>query len=346
MLLSNLNNYDIFKHKNLKINIKFEVKRLSLLQFNVFWNNTFKLSTMSFFKSHKEHSQQENPEFLESELILNPDGSVYHLNLKPENIADTILTVGDPSRVFQVSEHFEKIEFEMVRREFITHTGLYKGKRISVMSTGMGTDNIEIFMNELDALVNIDLEKRKRKEEHTSLKIIRIGTSGSLQESVPLGSHLVTNYALGLDTLMFFYCLQMDDFENDIAEKAQNQLQIPFKPYCVKGSETLQAQYAFDMISGNTITCPGFYAPQGRKLRFELQYPDLVSRMASFRSEGLMFTNFEMETAGYYSLARILGHEALSLNAIIANRITHEFAKDPKKVIDNLVEKVLERVVM
>ncbi len=283
-------------------------------------------------------------EFPASELILNPDGSVYHLNLKAENIADTIIAVGDPGRVHKVSKHFDSIEFEMACREFITHTGYYKGRRLTVMSTGMGTDNIEIFMNELDALVNIDLSRRVRKETITSLNIIRIGTSGSLQDGVPIGSHLVSRYGVGLDTLMTFYCLESSDFELDVAEKLQQHLELPFTPYCVKGSEQLESQLAFDMIPGNTVTCPGFFAPQGRKLRFELRFPDFIDRLCRFHENEFWLTNFEMETAGYYALGNILGHKVLSLNAIIANRITNEFSTDPKKVVDDLIMKVLERL--
>lgn len=284
-------------------------------------------------------------EFPPSELILNPDGSVYHLNLRPEHIADTILAVGDPSRVYQISQHFDALEFEMIKREFVTHTGTYKGKRLSVISTGMGTDNVEIFMNEVDALVNIDLLHRHRKAQHTRLKIIRIGTSGSLQEDVPLGSHLVSQYAIGLDTLMFFYKLPADTFEKQLATATQEHLGLPFTPYCAKGSVFLKEQLAFDMVKGNTITCPGFYAPQGRKLRFELQYPDLIARLASFRYADVRFTNFEMETAGYYALGRLLGHDVLSLNAIIAHRPSNQFAEHPKKIVDSLIEKVLERII-
>ncbi|MCS6833125.1 MAG: nucleoside phosphorylase [Flammeovirgaceae bacterium] len=293
--------------------------------------------------AHSQH--HEHIEFPPSELMLNPDGSVYHLNLLPEHIADTILTVGDPSRVYQISRHFDTLEFEMIKREFHTHTGTYKGKRLSVISTGMGTDNIEIFMNEVDALVNIDLRHRHRKAQHTRLKIIRIGTSGSLQEDVPLGSHLVSDYAVGLDTLMFFYKLPTDTFEKQLASAVQQHIGLPFTPYCVKGSDILKEQLASNMLEGITITCPGFYAPQGRKLRFELQYPDFVAKMASFTYADIRLTNFEMETAGYYALGRLLGHEVLSLNAIIAHRPSGQFAEHPKKIVDALIEKVLSRIV-
>ncbi|MGL1887542.1 MAG: nucleoside phosphorylase [Reichenbachiella sp.] len=280
----------------------------------------------------------------ETDLILNKDGSVYHLNLKPENISDTIIAVGDPTRVFRVSQHFDSIDFEMNRREFITHKGKFKGKDITVISTGMGTDNVEIFMTELDALVNIDLKTREIKEKKKKLSIIRIGTSGSLQEDVRLGSHLVSDFGIGIDTLMSFYNLRQTGFENTISNKLKEFIDLPFKPYCVEGSEMLRDKYAFDMISGNTVTCPGFYAPQGRKLRVDLKYPHLMEDLMYFNHENFWLTNFEMETAGYYALGRLMGHEMLSLNAIIANRARNKFSKDPDKVIDALIKKVLDRI--
>ena len=281
---------------------------------------------------------------LETDLIINPDGSVYHLNLKPEDITDQIITVGDPSRVFRVSQYFDKIEFEMNKREFITHRGTYKGKKISVMSTGMGTDNVEIFLTELDALANINLKTREVKDKKKKLKIIRIGTSGGLQEDVRLGSHLVSDYAIGLDTLMCFYNLRQTGYENTISNKLRDYIDLPFKPYCVKGSEELKLKFAFDMESGNTVTTPGFYAPQGRNVRIDLKYPHLMEDLVYFHHDDFWLTNFEMETAGYYALARLMGHEMISLNAIIANRAKNKFSKDPNKVIDSLIKKVLDRL--
>lgn len=279
----------------------------------------------------------------ETDLIINKDGSVYHLNLKPENISDTIITVGDPSRVFRVSQYFDSIDFEMNRREFITHKGKYKGKEVTVISTGMGTDNVEIFMNELDALANIDFETREVKEKKRKLKVIRIGTSGSLQEDVRLGSHLATDFGIGLDTLMTFYNLRQTGFENTLSNKLKDYIDLPFKPYCVEGSESLREKFAFDMLRGNTVTCPGFYGPQGRKLRIDLKYPHLMEDLMYFHLDDFWLTNFEMETAGYYAMGRLMGHEMLSLNAIIANRARNKFSKDPDKVIDSLIKKVLDR---
>ncbi len=280
----------------------------------------------------------------DSELILNKDQSVYHLNLKPEHLSDIILTVGDPGRVYKISQYFDDVDFEMNKREFITHIGRYKGKRITVISSGMGTENVEILLNELDALANIDLDTREIKPEKRSLKIIRIGTSGSLQTDVPIGSHLVSDFGIGLDTLMYFYKLQQTQFEKEICIQLQEDLKIPFLPYCVSGSEHLKNQFAFDMLAGNTVTCPGFYAPQGRKLRLELSFPDIIKNLNYFHAHDFWLTNFEMETAGYYAFGRLLGHEVLSVNAIIANRITTEFAKNPDKIIDSLILKILDRV--
>lgn len=285
------------------------------------------------------------PMIPESELILNKDGSVYHLNLRPKDIADTIITVGDPNRVHSVSQHFESLEFEMNKREFITHTGTYKGKRLTVMSTGMGTDNIEIVMTELDALVNIDLKKREVKEEKKSLNIIRIGTSGALQEDLPLDSHLVSDYSIGFDTLMSFYDLQQTAFESLIASELQEKVKLPFRPYCVQGSEKLRKAIGAGMVQGNTLTCPGFYAPQGRVVRLSPKIEDLIKNLNYYHRDGFWITNFEMETAGYYSMGRLLGHEVLSVNAIIANRIKNTFSKKAQKTIDSLILKTLDAIV-
>jgi uridine phosphorylase len=280
----------------------------------------------------------------ETDLILNPDGSVYHLNLLPKHISDTIITVGDPSRVYMVSQYFDEVEFEMNKREFITHVGRFNGKKITVISTGIGTDNIEIFFTEIDALVNIDLKTREPKARKKKLKIIRIGTSGALQEDVAIGTHLATDYAVGLDNLMNFYDLPMDDFETGVAHDLQKKAGLPFMPYVVKGGDLLRKRIAFDMTSGNTVTCPGFYAPQGRELRIPIRFPRLMEELNYYHKGDFWLTNFEMETAGYYALARLLGHEALSVNAIIANRVKNKFSKDPNKIIESLIEKVLERV--
>lgn len=280
----------------------------------------------------------------EADLILNPDGSVYHLSLLPKHISDTIITVGDPSRVFSVSRHFDSLDFEMNKREFITHVGKLRGKRITVISTGIGTDNIEIFFNEVDALVNIDLKTREPRARKRRLKVIRIGTSGALQEDVALGAHLATDFAVGLDSVMHFYDLKMTEFEMGIAEDIQSKTGLMLKPYVVQGSQALREQFASDMVQGNTVTCPGFYAPQGRILRLPLRLPRLLEDLNYYHRGDFWLTNFEMETAAYYAMARMLGHEVLSVNAIIAHRTKNKFSKNPGKVIDSLIKKVLDRL--
>ncbi|MCB0487523.1 MAG: nucleoside phosphorylase [Cyclobacteriaceae bacterium] len=280
----------------------------------------------------------------EADLILNPDGSVYHLSLLPKHISDTVITVGDPNRVYSVSQFFDNIEFEMNKREFITHVGTYKKKRITVISTGIGTDNIEIFFNEIDALVNIDLKTREVKPRKKKLNIIRIGTSGALQEDVPLGSHLASEYAIGMDNLMNFYDLPTTKFEDEIASDLQKNLGLTFKPYVVQGSEALLDKFKEDLLIGNTVTCPGFYAPQGRSLRLPIKFPKLLENLNYYHNGDFWLTNFEMETSAYYAFARLLGHEAISLNAIIVNRIKNKFSKNPNKVIDALIKRVLDRI--
>ena len=281
----------------------------------------------------------------ETDLVLNPDGSVYHLNLLPKHISDIVIAVGDPGRVYTVSQYFDEVEFEMNKREFITHVGKYKGKRITVISTGIGPDNVEIVFTELDALVNIDLKTREPKSRKKKLKIIRIGTSGALQEDIAVGSHLVSDYAVGLDNLMSFYDLPMDDVEAGLAHDIHRKTGLPFMPYVVRGSETLRDQIAgSDMIKGNTVTCPGFYAPQGRVLRLPIRFPNLLEDLNYFHKGDFWLTNFEMETSAYYAFGKLLGHEVLSANAIIANRMKTKFSKDPHKIVDSLIKKVLDRV--
>lgn len=280
----------------------------------------------------------------ETDLILNPDGSVYHLNLLPKNISETIIAVGDPSRVYMVSQYFDEVEFEMNKREFITHVGKYNNKRITVISTGIGTDNIEIFFTELDALVNIDLKTREPKPRRKKLKVIRVGTSGALQEDIPVGSHLVSDYAVGLDNLMSFYDLPMDDYETGLAHDIQKKAGLHFMPYVVKGSDELREQVGKDMLVGNTVTCPGFYAPQGREVRVPIRFPRLLEDLNYYHKGEFWLTNFEMETSAYYAMGRMLGHDVVSANAIIANRMKNKFSKNPTKVVESLIEKVLERV--
>jgi len=282
--------------------------------------------------------------FSEADLILNKDGSVYHLNLKPENVAENIIVVGDPGRVHRVSKHFEKIEFEMNKREFITHTGTYKNKRITVMSTGMGVDNIEIAMIELDALFNIDLKNRVPKENKKSFNIVRIGTSGAIQEDLKVGSQVVSDYGIGMDNLMQYYKLSQSEYELEIGKKLREALNLPFPPYVVKGSDALKKKIGKGLVNGNTVTSPGFYAPQGRQLRIEVTNPKFLDQITYFNHNGFWLTNFEMETSMLYAFARLLGHEALSVNAILGNRVKGTFSKNPNKTIDSVILKVLDRL--
>lgn len=282
-----------------------------------------------------------------SELILHPDGSVYHLNLKPEHIAHDIIFVGDQNRVEKISNQFDTIEFSFQKREFKTHTGTLNGKRISVISTGIGPDNIDIVMNELDALVNIDLITRKPKTTLTSLNIVRIGTSGSLQADIPVDSFVMSKYGLGLDNMLRSYLV--DEISNSNMEEAfinhTHWDSRKGRPYVISCSEKLEQLIESDKIhKGITATAGGFYGPQGRVLRLEIQDKNLNSKMDNFKFEGNRITNLEMETAAIYGLSKLLGHNALSLNAIIANRAAGTFSEDPYKAVDELIKYTLEKL--
>ena len=282
-----------------------------------------------------------------SELILNPDGSVYHLNLKPENIAHNIIFVGDQNRVEKITQSFDSIEFSTQKREFKTQTGTLRGKRITVLSTGIGPDNIDIVMNELDALVNIDLVTKIPKEILTSLNIIRIGTSGSLQANIPVDSFVMSKFGLGLDNMLRSYCI--DEITNPEMENAfinhTNWDSKKGKPYAVSCCENLEKLIESDKIhKGITATSGGFYGPQGRVLRLAIQDENLNSKMDSFVFEENNITNLEMETAAIYGLSKLLGHNALSLNAIIANRASGTFSSDPYKAVDELIAYTLNKL--
>jgi uridine phosphorylase len=282
-----------------------------------------------------------------SELILNPDGSVYHLNLKPEHIAHDIIFVGDQNRVEKITQFFDSIEFSTQKREFKTQTGYFKGKKITVMSTGIGPDNIDIVMNELDALVNIDLETRKPKTNLTSLNIIRIGTSGSLQAAIPCDSFVMSKFGLGLDNMLRSYLIDNithKDIEDAFIKQTDWDIRKG-RPYVIGCSETLEKRLESDNIfKGFTGTAGGFYGPQGRVLRLEIQDANLNSKMDSFDYKGIKMTNLEMETAAIYGLGKLLGHECLSLNAIIANRATGTFSEDPYKAVDALIQYTLGKL--
>ncbi|WP_333599999.1 nucleoside phosphorylase [Flavobacterium sp.] len=282
-----------------------------------------------------------------SELILNPDGSVYHLNLKPEHIAHDIIFVGDQNRVEKITQFFDSVEFSTQKREFKTQTGYFKGKKMTVMSTGIGPDNIDIVMNELDALVNIDLETRQPKENLTKLNIIRIGTSGSLQKDIPCDSFVMSQYAVGLDNMLRSYLIDSIS-EKDIEEAFIKQTDWDLRkgqPYVIACSETLEKRIESNkMHKGFTGTAGGFYGPQGRVLRLEIQDPSLNTKMDNFNFNGTRMTNLEMETAAIYGLGKLLGHNCLSLNAIIANRATGTFSADPYKAVDELIAYTLEKL--
>ena len=282
-----------------------------------------------------------------SELIVNPDGSVYHLNLKPEHIANDIIFVGDQNRVEKITQFFDSIEFSTQKREFKTQTGIYKGKRITVMSTGIGPDNIDITMNELDALVNIDFETRQPKETLTSLNIVRIGTSGSLQEDIPVDSFVMGVYGLGMDNMLRSYVI--DEITENVMEDAfikhTNWDLRKGKPYVIACSKTLEKRFDSVLIhKGITGTAGGFYGPQGRVLRLDIQDPSLNSKMDSFSFDGVRMANLEMETSAIYGLGKLMGHNCLSLNAIIANRANGTFSADPYKSVDALIQYALGKL--
>jgi uridine phosphorylase len=282
-----------------------------------------------------------------SELILNPDGSVYHLNLKPEHIASDIIFVGDPERVSKITKHFETVEFSTQKREFKTETGIYKGKRISVQSTGIGPDNIDIVMNELDALVNIDLNTREPKPNHTALNIVRIGTSGSLQADISVDSWVMSKYAIGLDNMLRSYLIEEhSDSELEDAFISHTNWDIrKGRPTVVSCDETLENKiYSEKFYKGFTGTAGGFYGPQGRVVRLNIQDPELNRKMDTFNYNGKRMTNLEMETSAIYGLGKLLGHNCLSLNAIIANRAVGEFSSNPEKTVNELIAYTLNKL--
>jgi len=283
-----------------------------------------------------------------SELIINADGSIYHLNIKPTQVASTIITVGDQDRVSKITRYFDTIECSVQSREFKTETGTYKGKRITVISTGIGTDNIDIVMNELDALVNIDFETRTIKNTITKLDIIRIGTSGAIQTNIPIDTFLISEYALGLDGMIHAYdCEHI--LEEDIANAFTNAVSWNLKrgtPYVVKGNSSLIQKLNSDRtLLGFTATSNGFYGPQGRILRIPVKDDSLNHKIASFSHNDLSVTNFEMETSAIYAFAKLLGHNAISMNAIMANRANGVFSTDFAKTIESLIQYTLEKLV-
>jgi uridine phosphorylase len=283
----------------------------------------------------------------DSELIINPDGSVYHLHLKPEHVADNVIVVGDPGRVALISSYFDTIEYKIANREFVTHTGTYKNTRFTIIATGIGTDNIDIVLNELDAAVNIDLKTKMIKEELRSLNIVRIGTSGALQAEIPIDSFLLSEKAMGFDGLLHFYSEKLNVNEKEISEAFcahANWHDNLAKPYVISASKSLTEKLRNNTTQGITATASGFYAPQGRVLRLEPQMPDYPEVLSSFSYNGLKVTNFEMETSALYGLSKALGHKAVTICAIIANRKTKEFSKNHDLPIQRLIEHVLNNL--
>lgn len=285
----------------------------------------------------------------ESELILNKDGTIFHLHLKPEMVSDIIILVGDQDRVGVISNFFDEIEYKVKNREFVTHTGIYKGRRMSIVSTGIGTDNIDIVINELDALFNVNLETREEKEIKTKLNFIRIGTSGSLQEDILVDEPIVSEYAIGFDNVLNFY-----EGRNNICNLEMEKEFIEYTkwnpllsaPYFIKSSEKLLKIVGEDIKKGITITSSGFYGPQGRVIRLKTADMDLNDKISTFKYKNYKITNYEMETSAIYGLSKLLGHNALTICQIIANRISKEYSNNYREVMMELFVKILNRLVL
>jgi uridine phosphorylase len=285
------------------------------------------------------------PRIAESELILNERGAVYHLNLRPEELAPTVITVGDPDRVAEVSKYFDGIEVKQQHREFISHTGRVGNKRITVLSSGIGPDNIDIVLNELDALVNINLETREINPQLRALQIIRIGTSGSLQADIPVDSFVASTHGLGVDNLLNFYRMEQNSEEELLLQSFITHTQIHAQvgnPYINSAAPSLLKHFVTDFHQGITVTCPGFYGPQGRVLRLGLSNPHLVNRLTDFRYGQHRISNFEMETSAIYGLGKLMGHQCLAINAIVANRVKQEFSKDGKAAVEKLIQRFIQ----
>jgi len=281
-----------------------------------------------------------------SELPLQPTGAIYHIGIHPENLADKIILVGDPGRVETISAKFDVLEFTHSHRELTTHTGRYQNKRISVVSTGMGTDNIDIVMTELDALANVDLQKMERKPEHKALTIVRIGTCGAIQKDIPVGSFIAAKQGFGFDGLLQFYKHDAREYEDLVANFVEFTgwgERLPY-PYCYPADKMLLETIAFDMVQGITASAPGFFGPQGRVVRAPLAFPHLNEKIEAFNYQGNKITNLEMECSAIYGLGNLLGHKTLTVCLAIANRVNHQFLKDYNEKMDQLITKVLDRI--
>jgi uridine phosphorylase len=285
-------------------------------------------------------------EIAPSELIVNPDGSIYHLALRPEQLGDLVFVVGDQGRVELISKHFEKVEHRVQNREFVAHTGVYNGTHITALSTGIGTDNIDIVVNELDALVNIDLGTRSPKAKHKALRIIRMGTCGALQEDIPVDSRVISAYGVGMDNVLHYYAYENTDAElrllHSILEQSEWPDNLPV-PYVAKGDDELIERLGHDNFVGITLTSGGFYGPQGRQLRLLPSVDGLNERLSAVEHEGLRATNFEMETSALYGLGGMLGHRVCTVCTVVANRLRKEYSKDHHAAIDRMIKEVLER---
>ncbi len=282
-----------------------------------------------------------------SELVLNKNGQVYHLGLSPENLAEKVILVGDQDRVALISAYFDSIEHQSHHREFICHTGMYQGKRISVLSTGIGTDNIDIVVNELDALVNIDLEKRIDLPTKTSLTLVRIGTCGILQPEIPVHAYILSTHAFGLDNIAHFYDVSFTDEELKINDSLMNHLNLPPKiqPYTISADENLVNALRSELThEGITVTSSGFYAPQGRKLRLPLATQNLNENLTDFRFDNRKVTNFEMESSALFVLGKNLGHTCATICLGVANRPNQQFSKGYESEMKELVQYVLDRI--
>ena len=281
-----------------------------------------------------------------SELPLQPNGAIYHIGIQPENLAEKIILVGDPGRVETISAKFDTVDFQHSHRELTTHTGWYKQKRISVISTGMGTDNIDIVLTELDALANVDLQKMEYKPEHKTLTIVRIGTCGAIQDDIPIGSFIAAKKSFGFDGLLQFYKHDSSEYEDFVAQFVKFTgwgERLPY-PYCYLADTHLLETIAFDMVQGITASAPGFFGPQGRFVRAPLAFPDLNERIEAFEYQGQRITNLEMECSAIYGLGNLLGHKTLTVCLAIANRVNHQFLNDYNNEMDKLIMKVLDRI--
>ena len=283
-----------------------------------------------------------------SQLVFNNEGAIYHLNLFPEMLADNIILVGDPDRVAMVSQHFDTIEYKRQNRELVTHTGTYKGKRITALSTGMGTDNIDIVVNELDAVANIDFKTRTPKTEHRTLNMVRLGTCGALQPEIGVeDSYVASRYAIGLDGLAYFYKEHNEVINKEMTDAFIRDMKYPTdlpKPYLVESSKELFDRLTAGYHQGITATSPGFYGPQGRSLRLELTYPQINPDIEKFNYNGWKVCNFEMESSALFSLGKMLGHNCLTICVAIANRVTEKFSANYHPYVEKLIENTLERL--